>query len=253
MTLRWTAQDSVADRAHRVAATLPDWYSPAASPELTVLDGSTEWFSHDFSDILVFDPVFTKTTDASLTGRITLAEPFSGAPGLASLPAFAADSILVTAFEHGDDLNTAILHAVRLLRVTGVTDLRFDHLRTTAGSALADGTGLIGGRRVPLGLTVALTTARPATHTLQFFTTDTVAALTVPDGSDARPVLATVTRPDGATTLPTHYESADRYAWRRAHQAYTQGVATPDVLSCFLADLRTVASLIGAPGDIDSQ
>jgi hypothetical protein len=125
-------------------------------------------------------------------------------------------------------------HLAALLAVTGRLDgvavLRRDTSGYTASGRLANG--------APFTAQGVLTAARPAGVDIRLYTADGGVAVHVPDPDAAWPAEVRVTGPHGDLLLPTLYESAHRFAWRRLKEHLSAGTR-PDDLAGFarLTDL----------------
>jgi hypothetical protein len=125
-------------------------------------------------------------------------------------------------------------HLAALLAVTGPLDgvvvLRSDATGYTVGGRLANG--------APFTAQGVLTAARPAGVDIRLYTGDGGVAVQVPDPDAAWPAEVRITGAHGELLLPTLYESAHRFAWRRLKDHL--GASTqPDDLAGFarLTDL----------------
>ncbi|MFF1883167.1 hypothetical protein ACFVVC_17060 [Pseudarthrobacter sp. NPDC058196] len=125
-------------------------------------------------------------------------------------------------------------HLAALLAVTGRLDgvavLRQDAAGYTASGRLANG--------APFTAQGVLTAGRPAGVDIRLYTADGGVAVQVPDPDAAWPAKVRVTGPHGELLLPTLYESAHRFAWRRLKEHLSAGTR-PDDLAGFarLTDL----------------
>lgn len=125
-------------------------------------------------------------------------------------------------------------HLAALLAVSGPLDgvslLRSDATGYTVAGRLANG--------APFTAQGVLTAARPAAVDIRLYTADGGVAVHVPDPDAAWPAEVRVTGPHGELLLPTLYESAHRFAWRRLKDHLSAGTR-PDDLAGFarLTDL----------------
>ena len=130
-------------------------------------------------------------------------------------------------------------HLAALLAVTGGLDgvaiLREDTTGYTVSGRLANG--------APFTAEGVLTAARPAGVDIRLYTADGGVAVHVPDPDAAWPAEVRVTGPHGELLLPTLYESAHRFAWRRLKDHLSAGTR-PDDLAGFarLTDLYATLS-----------
>jgi hypothetical protein len=101
----------------------------------------------------------------------------------------------------------------------------------TVAGVVADG--------VPVALQGILTAALPATASLTILTSAGRADVVLPDPAAAWPADVRAVTTEGATTLPTLYESSHRTSWSRAHAHIAAGTVADD-----LAQFTTVLSLL---------
>jgi hypothetical protein len=92
---------------------------------------------------------------------------------------------------------------------------------------------------IPVALQGILTSALPATASLTILTSAGRADVMLPDPAAAWPAEVRVVTAEGATTLPTLYESSHRTSWSRAYAHVAAGTAAND-----LALFTTVLSLL---------
>ena len=91
----------------------------------------------------------------------------------------------------------------------------------------------------PVALQGILTSALPATASVSILTTAGRADVVLPDPAAAWPAEVRAVTADGATTLPTLYESSHRTSWSRAHSHISSGTAAND-----LAQFTAVMALL---------
>ncbi|WP_255769990.1 hypothetical protein [Pseudarthrobacter sulfonivorans] len=101
----------------------------------------------------------------------------------------------------------------------------------TVAGVLADG--------IPVALQGILTSALPATASLTILTSAGRADVVLPDPAAAWPAEVRAVTAEGATTLPTVYESSHRTSWSRVHAHLSAGTQADD-----LAQFSTVLSLL---------
>ena len=101
----------------------------------------------------------------------------------------------------------------------------------TVSGALAGG--------VPVALQGILTSALPATATVSILTSTGRADVVLPDPEAAWPAEIRTVTAEGATTLPTLYESSHRTSWSRVHSHLSSGTPAND-----LAQFTAVMSLL---------
>ncbi|MDV8147322.1 hypothetical protein [Arthrobacter sp. B10-11] len=92
---------------------------------------------------------------------------------------------------------------------------------------------------VPVALQGILTSALPATASLTILTSAGRADVVLPDPAAAWPAKVRAVTAEGATTLPTLYESSHRTSWSRAHSHISSGIPAND-----LTQFTSVMSLL---------
>ncbi|MFF1386327.1 hypothetical protein ACFVWT_22495 [Arthrobacter sp. NPDC058288] len=92
---------------------------------------------------------------------------------------------------------------------------------------------------VPVALQGILTSALPATASLTILTSTGRADVVLPDPAAAWPAEVRTVTTEGATTLPTLYESSHRTSWSRVHSHISSGVPAND-----LAQFTAVMSIL---------
>ena len=92
---------------------------------------------------------------------------------------------------------------------------------------------------VPVALQGILTSALPATASVSILTSTGRADVVLPDPAAAWPALVRAVTKEGATALPTLYESSHRTSWSRIHSHLSSGIPATD-----LAQFSTVLSLV---------
>ncbi|MCH6471992.1 hypothetical protein [Sinomonas terrae] len=168
----------------------------------------------------------------------------------AAAPHFAAhddeDSLLEARVNApvGADLDQVLLAQLALIRaaVGPVMSLTYARRNRHGYDALA---ALASGARASLA--AILTNAIPGSATLRMIKPETAVTLTLPGAGTAAPGKVTVSGPEGATLLPTQWETAHRAAWRRLHGLADAGRACED-LEAFADDAALVASASSAVG-----
>lgn len=92
---------------------------------------------------------------------------------------------------------------------------------------------------VPVALQGILTSALPATASLTILTSAGRADVVLPDPAAAWPAEVRAVTTEGATTLPTLYESSHRTSWSRVHAHISSGIPAND-----LTQFTSVMSLL---------
>ncbi|WP_150306530.1 hypothetical protein [Planctomonas psychrotolerans] len=133
----------------------------------------------------------------------------------------------------GSDIDRVLLNQLALVRaaVGPVRTIRFARRNGTGYDALAT---LASGASA--GLSGILSDSVPVSASLRILRSETAAELTLPGPETATPGQAVVSGPDGATLLPTLWETAHRAAWRRLHSLVIDG-GTSDDLAGFAEDV----------------
>ena len=136
----------------------------------------------------------------------------------------------------GSDLERVLLAQLALVRaaVGPVADLAFARRDAHGYDALAD---LASGARG--SLTAVLSGALPSAATVRVVRPRSAAALRVPAPLAATPGAVVVSGEEGATLLPTQWETAHRAAWRRLHHLVETGGMSDD-LDGFAEDVALV-------------
>lgn len=137
----------------------------------------------------------------------------------------------------GADLDQVLLAQLALVRaaVDPVVSLTYARRNEHGYDALAQ---LASGARASLA--AILTDAIPASASLRLIKPRNAVTLALPGAGTAAPGKVTVSGPEGATLLPTQWESAHRAAWRRLHALARAGQACDD-LGAFAEDASFVA------------
>ena len=94
----------------------------------------------------------------------------------------------------------------------------------------------------PAALQGIMSSALPATATVSVLTPNGSADVVLPDPAAAWPAQVRAVTAEGATTLPTLYESAHRTSWSRAHSHVTSGNPAGD-LGQFTAVMSLLSQL----------
>lgn len=91
----------------------------------------------------------------------------------------------------------------------------------------------------PVALQGILTSALQATASVSILTSTGRADVVLPDPAAAWPAVVRAVTTEGATALPTPYESSHRTSWSRVHSHISSGIPSTD-----LAQFSTVLSLV---------
>ena len=260
MTAQLTVASSpVADASGDVAqviASLPVSLHPAeGGGDLIAIAGIRGWaeaaaeaIASGARGLLIVDPVAADVTSlretASAAGVPVLVDAtWTYNPAVAqSAGAFAAhhdaDSLLEARVDVpiGSDFDHVLLSQLSLVRaaVGPAVHLEFARRTERGYDAMAH---LAGGARA--GVTAIATDSLPPAATLRILKPTTAVVLTVPSPTTASPGRAVVSGPEGATLLPTQYETAHRAAWRHLHRLVRAGETSTD-LEGFAQDVCVV-------------
>lgn len=231
--------DADAEAAGAVAAvvsSLPVSLKPAAgTPDVVAVGGSTGWTSRAIDAIrkgargvvvvspVAEDPTALAAIAAENNTAVVLDQQWAGNPALAESQAKArnilacavADAVLVDSVAYGapgsdpDALLTEHLAAILKcgVDVTGWQAVRRNRHGYVVTGRLSNG--------APLALHGVLTSSVPANAKVSILTASGRADVVLPDPYAAWPAEVRSITADGATTLPTIYETAHRHAWTR--------------------------------------
>ena len=258
----------VDDTAHsrqigEVLASLPVSLRPAgATAELVAVGGEPGWPARTMAaigggalGILVVDPAVEDIDQLSEVAAnsgvpIVIDRPFAGNPAIPVAaewfsrnadPAELIESRMTVPM--GTDLNRSAMDQFSLIRATaGALDACQPLIWNASGYVLHG--RVTDGRRTVLSATT--TDAVPRSAWLRALRPAGAVELLLPDPATARPAQATVTATDGATLLPTVYETAHRAAWRRLHRLVTETGEPPADLSDLAADMHLTGRWITA-------
>ncbi len=240
----------------QVVAALPVSLHPASDrADLVGISGEDGWpeaaadaIASGARGVLVVDPV-AADVDALIERAaaagvpVVLDSPWAGNPAVeGAAAAFAAqhdpDSFAETRVDApvASDLELVLLNQLSLVRaaIGPVTRIRFAHRNARGYDALAD---LANG--VTAGLSAVLSDSLPHAASLRVLRSETAVELAIPAPVTAAPAHVTVSGPDGATLLPTLWETAHRAAWRRLHRLVQAGETAED-LAGFASDVAAV-------------
>lgn len=229
-------QDGAADPGDipAVLASLPESLRPFGDgPEpadLVAVAGGPGWTARSVEaladgvrGVLVIDPVSEDVTRLRDDARrysvpVVVARPYAGNPAIAVVAPYFAGAEWPELLEArlvvpvGADLAHALLDQLALVTAAAGALERVRTLVWTGHGYVLHG-DRAGGRRAVL--TAVATSAVPPSAALRQLGAAGAVRLEVPAPLSARPALATVTRPDGRTLLPTLWETSHRAAWRR--------------------------------------
>lgn len=250
LSVHATPEAETAGAVAAVIASLPVSFAPAtAAPDVTAVAGHAGWTGRAAEAIragsrgvVVADPAaedpaaLAATADAS-GAVVVLDQRWAGNPALAAshdaartvIATALKDCVLLDSVAYGapgeDPLALLTGHLAAVLQ-TGV-DL--DGLRVVQRSA--HGYTLVGklANGAPVALQGITTASVPATATISFLTSTGRADISLPDPAAAWPAEIRSVTAEGATALPTIYESAHRHSWRRIRQLLQAGGPSIDL------------------------
>ncbi|TFD20092.1 hypothetical protein [Cryobacterium sp. TMS1-13-1] len=136
----------------------------------------------------------------------------------------------------GSDIERVLLNQLSLVRtvVSPISRLRFARKNSRGYDALAD---LVGGASA--SLSAILSSSGPVSATLRILQSETSVEVELPSPVSAAPGSVIVSGPEGATLLPTQWETAHRAAWRRLHGLVDAGELSRD-LAGFARDVAAI-------------
>lgn len=260
-------QADAAGAVAAVAASLPLSFGPAApagaiqdgSPGVTAVAGHAGWtqrateaIRRGARGVVVSSPVpestdLLATAAADAGASVVLDQRWAGNPAIAGSDVNArriiadalADAMLldsVAAAPPGTEPLQLLTEQLSVILQCGI-ELRNIRViqRSTNGYTVA----AVLPNGAPAALQGILSSALPATANVSVLTSAGSADVVLPDPAAAWPAQVRTVTADGATTLPTIYESAHRTSWSRAHSHITSG--NP---ACDLAQFTAVMSLL---------
>lgn len=258
-------QAEAAGAVSAVVASLPLSFGPAtaapegAAPDVTSVAGHAGWTGRSANAIrngakgvVVSAPV--PEDPAELIGvadaagaAVVLDQQWAGNAALASgsdnvhgviagalQDAVLVDSVAIAA--PGTDPLHLLTEQFAVLVQCGIT-VRNVRMVQRSGNGYTVAGILDGG--VPVALQGILTSVLPATASVSILTSSGRADVVLPDPAAAWPAEVRAVTHEGATTLPTLYESSHRTSWSRVHSHISSGIPATD-----LAQFTTVMSLL---------
>jgi hypothetical protein len=244
-------------------ASLPTSFRAAErdSADIIVIDGAdSEWPSAAISavglkaTVLVVRPRSTAAASVraiareslSTSARVVLSESTAGDPAIDELLRSGMPDALSAGFAWSTgptaELPTMLFYQVRLLRRLGVRRLRLVDATISTHAISVAAVGELNGADIVLDL---LASSGPSvSHRLRLYGWTTGVEVDLPDDGTARPAHIELIGPDGATTLPTIYERADRATLRSMSTALQQH-PDPAPLEAFAADCDLLSEWLG--------
>jgi len=257
-------QAEAAGAVSAVVASLPLSFGPAAGPsaegpDIVAVAGHAGWAARAADAVrsgaravVVAAPVAEDTAELvgvadSAGAAVVLDQQWAGNAALAESSAnvhqviagaledaVMLDSVAVAA--PGTDPAHLLTEQLAVLVRCGI-ELRNPRVVQRNGNGYTVAGVLSGG--TPVALQGILTSALPATASVTVLTSTGRADVVLPDPAAAWPAEVRVVTAEGATTLPTLYESSHRTSWARAHATVTSGKPATD-----LARFAAVTSLL---------
>jgi hypothetical protein len=253
-------QAEAAGAVSAVVASLPLSFGPAvAAPDVTAVAGHAGWTERASAavrdgakGIVVSAPVaedpaeLIGTADAA-GSVVVLDQQWAGNPALAStsgnvhgvIAAALKDAVLldsVAVAAPGTDPLHLLTDQFAVLVQCGIKVQNVRMVQRNGNGYTVAGT-LAGG--VPVALQGILTSVLPATASVSILTSTGRADIVLPDPAAAWPAEVRAVTTEGATTLPTLYESSHRTSWSRVHSHIASGTPAND-----LAQFTAVLSLL---------
>jgi len=256
-------QAEAAGAVSAVVASLPVSFRPAASsPDVVAVAGHAGWTGRAANAIVSgAKGVVVSAPEAEDPAELTAVAAAAGAVVVLDRQ-WAGNAALAASSGHTDGVIAAALRDAVLLDSVAVAAPGTDPLHLLAeqfGVLLQCGievrnvrmvqrngngytvSGVLAGG-VPVALQGILTSALPATASVSILTSAGRADVVLPDPAAAWPAEIRTVTAEGATTLPTLYESSHRTSWSRVHSHLSSGNPAND-LSQFTAVMSLLSQL----------
>lgn len=254
-------QAEAAGAVSAVVASLPLSFAPAApasAPDVSAIAGHAGWteraaaaIHNGAKGVVVSCPVpedaaaLTGVADAA-AAVVVLDQKWAGNTALAPASenvhgvvagalddAVLLDSVAVAG--PGTDPLHLLTDQLAVLVQCGIEVLKVRMVQRNANGYTVAGVLASG---APVALQGILTSVLPATASVSILTSTGRADVVLPDAAAAWPAVVRAVTHDGATTLPTLYESSHRTSWSRVHSHLSAGTRSTD-----LAKFTAVMSL----------
>ncbi|MCO4239453.1 hypothetical protein [Pseudarthrobacter raffinosi] len=254
MTAQLSVQaDADAEAAGAVAAvvsSLPVSLKPAdAAADLVAIAGYAGWtgradaaIRHGAKGVVVINPQAEDPAALAAVAKehgaaVVLDQQWAGNPVLAEtqedvrdlLAKNLADAVLVDSVAHaaaGSDAAALLTEHLAAILTCGVEVSGWKSVQRTPHGYVVAGRLSNG---APLVLHGVLTSAVPATAKVSILTASGRADVVLPDPSAAWPAEVRTVTADGATTLPSLYESTHRHSWTRLRDQLLSGTPGSDL------------------------
>lgn len=236
LSVRADAEAEAAGAVAAVVASLPVSLKPAtAGADLVGVAGSGGWtgraaeaIRRGAKGVVVVspepeDPTGLATIAAEHGAAVVLDQQWAGNPVFAEaqtgvrtvLTEALPDAVLVDSVAYaapGSDTAALLTEHLAVILACGLDVGEWRRVQLTGHGYVVSG-ALPNG--APVALHGILTSAVPATAKVSVFTATGRADVVLPDPAAAWPAEIRAVTPDGATTLPSLYETSHRHAWRR--------------------------------------
>jgi hypothetical protein len=246
LTVRADADAEPAGAVAAVVSSLPVSLKPAVNTaDVVAVDGSAGWSGRAAEElrngaqgVVVISPAAEDTAAlADSTNAVVLDQQWAGNPALADsqtnvravLNGALAEAVLVDSVAYaspGSDPDALLTEHLAVILKCGLEGREWQAVqRNRHGyvvmARLSNG--------APVALQGILTSSVPANAKVSILTASGRADVVLPDPSAAWPAEVRSVTADGATTLPTLYETAHRHTWTRLRDQLASGVTGSDL------------------------
>lgn len=250
LSVRADANAEAAGAVAAVVSSLPVSLRPAVdTADLVAVDGSAGWtrraadaVHNGARGVMVVSPVAEDPTAfAALAGKsntaVVLDQQWAGNPALADsqtnvravLNGALADAVLVDSVAYaspGSDPDALLTEHLAVILKCGLEGREWQSVQRNRHGYLVTARLSNG---APVALHGVLTSSVPATAKVSILTASGRADVVLPAPSAAWPAEVRSVAGDGASTLPTIYETAHRHAWTRLRDQLASGVPGSDL------------------------
>lgn len=246
LSVRADADAEAAGAVAAVVSSLPVSLMPAVNTaDVVAIDGSAGWTGRAAEElrngaqgVVVISPAAEETASlADSTNAVVLDQQWAGNPALAGsqtnvravLNDALAEAVLVDSVAYaapGSDPDALLTEHLAVILKCGLEGREWQAVQRgqhgyVVTARLSNG--------APVALHGVLTSSVPATAKVSILTASGRADVVLPDPSAAWPAEVRSVTADGATTLPTLYETAHRHAWTRLRDQLVSGAAGSDL------------------------
>lgn len=256
LSVRADADAEAAGAVAAVVSSLPASLKPAVNTaDVVAVDGSAGWTGRAAEElrngargVVVISPAAEDTAAlADSSNTVVLDQQWAGNPALADsqsnvravLNGALAQAVLVDSVAYaspGSDPDALLTEHLAVILKCGLDVTTWRAVQRTSHGYVVTGRLSNG---APLALQGILTASVPATATMSILTASGRADVVLPNPSAAWPAEVRSVTADGATTLPTLYETAHRHTWTRLRDQLASGVPGSD-----LEQFAALASLV---------